>query len=96
MGNLILGMLETACISMGIGAFTGILATLVMKHLSFMKSSPVNEMVTIFLFGYMSYIVAFMIGESGITSLLTCGIVMGHYAWFNLSDNAKLGTGLAF
>lgn len=33
---------------------------------------------------------------SGIISLLTCGILMAHYAWYNLSPQSKQTTCLAF
>ena len=33
---------------------------------------------------------------SGIISLLTCSIIMGHYAWYNLSPQGKSTTSVTF
>ena len=37
-------------------------------------------------FAYMSYILSELFHESGIISLLTCGIVQAHYSFYNLSS----------
>jgi len=33
----------------------------------------------------MSYILASLCGLSGIISILSCGITLSHYGWYNLS-----------
>jgi len=44
----------------------------------------------------MSYTVGEIVHMSGIISLLTSGIVMAHYAWYNLSPQGKHVSGIAF
>lgn len=35
-------------------------------------------------------------GLSGIITLFTCAIIMGHYSYMNISEESQRGTGLAF
>jgi len=88
--------LQTAVFSALIGAGVGILITLLFKHMRFLTHNPVNEIAIVFVGGYLSYLISYLAGLSGIVSLLVAGIMMGHYAWFNISDNAKLCTGFSF
>lgn len=37
-----------------------------------------------------------LLGLSGIITLFTCAIVMGHYTFMNISEESQRGTGLAF
>jgi NhaP-type Na+/H+ or K+/H+ antiporter len=37
-----------------------------------------------------------LLGFSGIITLFTCAIIMGHYAFMNISEESQRGTGLAF
>jgi len=46
--------------------------------------------------GYFTYLLGELIGLSGIISLFTCAIIMGHYCFMNISEESQKGTGLAF
>lgn len=37
-----------------------------------------------------------LLGLSGIISLFTCAVIMGHYCFLNISQLSQRGTGLAF
>ena len=37
-----------------------------------------------------------LLGLSGIITLFTCAIIMGHYCFMNISEESQKGTGLAF
>lgn len=50
----------------------------------------------ILLNGYLTYLIGEVSGLSGIISLFTCAIIMGHYSFMNISHEAQRGTGLAF
>ena len=50
----------------------------------------------IFCFGYLSYVVCEVAGYSGIISLLTSGVVMAHYTWYNLSPQGKQSSFIVF
>jgi len=52
--------------------------------------------VLIFIYAYLSYIVSEMVGFSGIISLLTSGIFMASYAWYNLSLGGRMGSNVIF
>lgn len=68
------------------GVFMGLLSAIVFKRMRFLTENPTIECNLVFCFGYLSYCMAEMIHCSGIISLLTCGILMAHYTWYNLSS----------
>lgn len=57
---------------------------------------PIKETSLILLNGYLTYLIGEVSGLSGIISLFTCAIIMGHYSFMNISQEAQRGTGLAF
>ena len=75
--------------SIGIGIFFGFLASLTLKKLRFITVSAIKETLLIFSFGYLTYSIGELAHMSGIISLLTSGITMAHYAWYNLSPQGK-------
>lgn len=68
-----------------IGVAFGVGATLMFKKMRFLTTSSIKETMLVFCAGYMSYALSEMLEMSGIISLLTSGIVMAHYGWYNLS-----------
>lgn len=54
------------------------------------------ECLMIFCFAYMAYATSEFAGFSGIIALLTSGVVMAHYAWYNLSHEGQHGSYLVF
>ena len=78
--------LKLSSLSILCGLVLGILAAIVMKRFRYLTVNPIIECNLIFCFGYLSYSVAELIHSSGIIALLTCGILMAHYAWYNLSN----------
>ena len=50
----------------------------------------------VFCFGYLGYMFSELLELSGIITLLTTGVLMAHYAWYNLSPQSKQTTSLAF
>ena len=86
LGNfLLLGL-----VSIFIGIFYGLLASFLFKKLRFIKVSAVRETVIIFSFGYLAYATGDILNFSGIIAQLTSGVVMAHYAWYNLSSQGKV------
>ena len=63
----------------------GALSALLFKKFRFLTETPIIEVNLVFCFAYIAYCVCELIEFSGIISLLTSGIVMAHYTWFNLS-----------
>jgi NhaP-type Na+/H+ or K+/H+ antiporter len=71
------------------------------KHMRFLNASVITETFIMFAMALMSYFVSTMtvilgLEMSGIISLLICGIVQAHYAWFNLSPQGKQTTSVTF
>eukprot|EP00842_Homolaphlyctis_polyrhiza_P000321 jgi/Hompol1/128/HPOL_005240-RA len=46
----------------------------------------IYEMIMLFIFAYSSYLLAEVLGLTGIISIFFCGIAMSHYAYSNLTD----------
>lgn len=71
--------------SLMIGMISGLISAYILKNFRGYSKSAVAECIMIFCFGYLSYVVSEVSENSGIITLLTCGIVMAKYTWFNLS-----------
>lgn len=81
-------------ISLSIGLIFGYVTSFAFKHLNFLRVNPITETFVLFAFSMISYfvsesIVIVGVQMSGITSLLTCGIVQSHYTYYNLSPQGK-------
>jgi len=72
-------------ISMLIGLVAGIFSSLLFKKCRFLTHSAITETLLIVIIAFISYMISEATGESGIITLLTCGISMAHYTWYNLS-----------
>ena len=64
------------------------------KHFRFLTHCPIHETILVFGAGYVSYIVSELLEFSGIITLLSSGITMAHYTWYNLSPQSKNTTSL--
>ena len=94
--DLIGGFLLTTFLSILIGLSIGLLASYIIKRFPGISLHPERESALIILFGYLSYTLAEVIHMSGIMSIFFCGVIMGHYAWYNLSQKSQEGTDLVF
>lgn len=72
-----------------IGVVFGLLSSYILKNHRQISKNAVSECMVIFCFGYLSYLTSEVAEYSGIITLLTSGIVMAHYSWFNLSPQGK-------
>ena len=73
------------CMSLLLGMVYGLIISYILKHVRSLTKTPVVECALIFSFAYLSYVTAEIYHQSGIITLLTCGVTMAHYAWFSLS-----------
>lgn len=71
--------------SIAIGLVYGLIASYFLKAMRFISVSSIKETLLIFCFGYLAYATGEIAHMSGIISLLTSGIIMAHYGWYNLS-----------
>ena len=79
-----------------VGILIGIVSAVIFKWCRVLTHSTIIECALVFSFGYISYIVADIIEVSGIVALLSCGIFMGQFTWYNLSPQAKQSTSVSF
>ena len=82
--------------SVFIGFVFGMIVTLMMKHFRYLSQSAIGESSLMICFGLLSYFLSEIYEFSGIVSLLTTAVVMGHYSWFNLSPQGKHVTSITF
>ena len=93
--KLVWDFLGLAIISIIIGLTIGLLISWLFKLID-MKNQPTKETSLVFLFGYLSYMVAELLEFSGIISMFCCGIIFSYYLHQSLSKQSQEGTHLAF
>jgi sodium/hydrogen exchanger 8 len=71
------------------GLVVGIIVSLILKNIPF-DNDQFIELSFFFFFSYIPYIISEAIGLSGILSILTTGMVMGHYAKYSLSPISRV------
>lgn len=77
---------STASLAMGVGF--GAVGSLTLKHAG-IKERPELEVLVLLALAFVSYFVADVAHMSGIMSVMFYGVVMGHYAYFNLSAEGR-------
>lgn len=82
--------------SLLIGIVFGLLSSYILKVFRSFSKNAVAENMMVFCFGYLSYVTSEVAEQSGIITLLTCGIVMAHYTWYNLSPQGKQSSYIVF
>ena len=79
-----------------IGVIFGLLSSYILKTFRAFSKSPVSESMMIFCMAYLSYVISETAKYSGIITLLTSGVVMAHYTWYNLSPQGKQSSFIVF
>lgn len=72
-----------------IGGLVGMLSSYFLEKLKIFKLNRVQEISIMLLFGCFSYFICDIFGLSSIVGLLSCGICMTHYTYYNLSFQAR-------
>jgi len=78
--------------SIVVGIIISLLAALVFKRIEHINEYPVLEMTMCFLFAYMSYLAAELVYMSGIIAIFIAGVMMKHYCWYSMSEDARHGS----
>lgn len=86
--------LALASILIGLGG--GILSSLLFKYFRFLTHSAITETLCLMIFAFICYFISEALKMSGIISLLTCGVTMAHYTWYNLSPQGKTISSVTF
>ena len=88
--TLYLSELAFMCgISILMGLLCGILSALITRNFRLLNSQPHHEVALLFLLAYLGYILSMMLGASGVLAILTTAIMMAHYSWYNISEEAR-------
>lgn len=66
------------------------------KYLRFLCHSAITETILLLIIAMITYYVSESFDFSGIISLLSCGIAMAHYTWYNLSPQGKTISSVTF
>ncbi|KAG0449494.1 hypothetical protein HPP92_027341 [Vanilla planifolia] len=75
-----------------LGAMAGLLSAYIIKKLYFGRHSTDREVSLMMLMAYLSYMIAELLGLSGILTVFFCGIVMSHYTWHNVTESSRITT----
>eukprot|EP00761_Pharyngomonas_kirbyi_P008718 gb/GECH01008730.1/.p1 GENE.gb/GECH01008730.1/~~gb/GECH01008730.1/.p1 ORF type:complete len:560 (+),score=112.59 gb/GECH01008730.1/:1-1680(+) len=81
--------------SIFVAAVIGLLSAIIFKYISF-RDDNAFEVLSMIILAFTAYLTAEALGLSGIVSLFFCGIIMGHYTWYNVSPYSKLTTPQTF
>ncbi|KAG2394717.1 Sodium/hydrogen exchanger 4 Na(+)/H(+) exchanger 4 [Vigna angularis] len=79
-------------LSTGLGVLAGLLTSYILKALCFGRHSSVREIALMILKAYLSYMLAELCDLSGIITVFFCGILMSHYAWYNMAETSRITT----
>ena len=93
--SIIISFLVMFFFSCFIGIGGGLLCSFLLKILKPVHLSRVQETSLIIFFAFLTYLITEMIDFSPIISLLFCGIFMSHYAFYNLSFQAREESSIA-
>jgi len=93
-GGLVVTFIYLLVTSFCLGAGAGLGIALVLKKMQLSGSH--QELALIGLLGYMSYLLADVLGLSGILSCFVCAILVSHYALHNVSREGRETTMNAF
>ena len=75
--------------SMLVGALFGMLSAAMTRRFSEFNKHPPYEVALLFFLAYLGYMISFALDISGVISILTTAIMMGHYTWYNISEEAR-------
>jgi len=83
--SIVGSFLGTFIASFFVGCAVALICASIFKNMDLNGQAPLEFSIFI-LFSYGSYASAEIVGMSGIVSVFFCGILMGHYAWYNVSQ----------
>lgn len=78
------------------GVFFGLLCSVILRQFSFISKTVVHEIIILFMCSYASYCIAESFHYSGVVALLFSGLLIGHFAYYNLSEKAKICSNVTF
>ena len=88
--KILLDFISLGFLSLLIGIVTGLIGSYIFRKMRFLTHSAIKETLLVFCYGYLAYAVGELAGQSGIICLLTTGVILAHYGWYNLSPQGKV------
>lgn len=88
--------LQLCLFSILVGMVGGFLITYILKKVRSVSHSAVHETFFLIVMAMFVYFSSEVLGQSGITSLVTCALIEAHYTWYNLSPQGKHVTSITF
>jgi NhaP-type Na+/H+ or K+/H+ antiporter len=86
---LLANFLELFLLSLLVGLIVGLMCTIFLKKMKLFRLNRVQECCIILFFAFFSYSISEILGLSPIISLLFCAMFMSHYAFYNISFQAR-------
>lgn len=86
--QLLWSFLYICIASIIVGSSAGLLCSLLLNRTPNIRENPERESGLVIMLGYLSYIFAELLDLSGIMTIFVCGVVMAHYAWYNMSKES--------
>lgn len=83
--DIFIDFIKLCLLSVVVGLVAGFLVTYILKRVRSVSHSAIHEVSLLLIVGFLTYFTSETLGQSGITSLVTCSIIMAQYGWFNLS-----------
>jgi NhaP-type Na+/H+ or K+/H+ antiporter len=93
---VLLSFLQLSSLSVLIGCVFGFACSYITKVWRFYSHSAIAESGLFMCFALMSYFLSEVLELSGIVTLLTCSLILSHYAFYNLSPQGKEVTYVTF
>jgi sodium/hydrogen exchanger 3 len=87
--SIMLSFLILFLMSSLIGINGGLICSIILKILKKVRLNRIQETSIIIFFAFLTYSISEMLDYSPIIALLFCGIFMSHYAFYNLSFQAR-------
>ena len=94
--KIMISFLFITTTSIILGVTFGLLCSFMLKKTPGINDFPTRETTLIIMLAYISYIIAEVLDISGIVTIFMCGLTMAHYTVYNISDESRQGTNLAF
>ncbi|CAH8279766.1 unnamed protein product [Arabidopsis lyrata] len=73
-----------------LGIAVGLVTSFVLKTLYFGRHSTTRELAIMVLMAYLSYMLAELFSLSGILTVFFCGVLMSHYASYNVTESSRI------
>lgn len=73
-----------------LGVTLGFISALMTKNITQIKLNPNKEVALQFYIAWTGYIIATMVGCSGVVTILICAIITSHYAYYNMTKESRI------